>query len=150
MFGEVLRIKVTKFKQNLRENYSKSTKIVITARKFSKISRGSMPLDPLEPFLFLNQLQTSSAKKNALEMNERTMPPFLNFSLRHKLEVFAINKNFSIYSSLLFRGYYRPTICRPHKFWMKPLRWKVCSSLAKRDKYNCTLVHCATHSLLYQ
>ena len=62
-FGEALRIRVKKIKQNLCENYSKSTKIAITACKFSKIVRGSMPADPLEPFFFLNQLQICSAKK---------------------------------------------------------------------------------------
>ena len=46
--------------QNLRENYSKSTKIAIAACKFF---RASMPPDPQEPFLFLNQLQISSARK---------------------------------------------------------------------------------------
>ena len=34
LFGEALRIRVTKFKQNLLENYSKSTKIATTACKF--------------------------------------------------------------------------------------------------------------------
>ena len=35
VFGETLRIRVKKFKGNLPENYSKSTKIAITACKFS-------------------------------------------------------------------------------------------------------------------
>ena len=39
--------RVQKFKQNLPENYSKSTKIAITAYKFSKIFRRSMPPDLL-------------------------------------------------------------------------------------------------------
>ena len=56
IFGEALRSRVKKFKQNLREDYTKSTKIAITACKFSKLFRGSMPSDPLEPFLRLNQL----------------------------------------------------------------------------------------------
>ena len=43
MFGKALKIKVKKFKQNLAENYSKSTKIAIRACTFSKIFRGSMP-----------------------------------------------------------------------------------------------------------
>ena len=64
IFGEALRIRVIKFKENLRENYTKSTKIAIAACKFSKNFRGSMPPNPLEPFLFFNQLQISSAKKN--------------------------------------------------------------------------------------
>ena len=43
IFGEAPRIRVNKFKQNLRENYSKSTKIAITACKFSQFFRGSEP-----------------------------------------------------------------------------------------------------------
>ena len=43
-----------KFKQNLRENYSKITKIAITACKFLKFSGGACPQTPLESFLFLN------------------------------------------------------------------------------------------------
>ena len=50
-FGEALRIWVKKFKHNLPENYLKSTKKAITACKFSKIFRGSMPPDPLELLL---------------------------------------------------------------------------------------------------
>ena len=53
IFGETLRIRVKKFKQNLRENYSKSTKIVITAGKFSKFFRVSISPDPLKSFFFL-------------------------------------------------------------------------------------------------
>ena len=63
IFGEALRIWVKKLKHNLRENYSKSTKIAITACKFSKFFRGGMPPDPLKLFLFLNQLQIISAEK---------------------------------------------------------------------------------------
>ena len=51
MFGEVLRNGVKKFKQNLRENYLKRTKIAMTACQFSKISRGSMPPNPSLAFL---------------------------------------------------------------------------------------------------
>ena len=51
------------FKQNLPENYSKSTKVAIAACKFSKFFRGGMSPDPLELFLFLNQLQICSARK---------------------------------------------------------------------------------------
>ena len=40
-----------KFKQNLAEKYSKSSKIAITARKFSKIFRESMLLDLRRTFL---------------------------------------------------------------------------------------------------
>ena len=69
IFGEALGIrpKVKKCKQNYPEIYSKSTKIAITACKFSKIFRGSMPPTFLGPFLFLNQLQINSAEKNAPE-----------------------------------------------------------------------------------
>ena len=64
--GEALRIRVKKFKQNLPENYSKSTKMAITACEFSKFFRGRMSPDPpnLELFLFLHQLQVCSAEKN--------------------------------------------------------------------------------------
>ena len=67
IYGEALRIRVKKFKRNLRENYSKSIQIAITACKFSKFFRGSMPPDPLESFLCLNQLQISCAEKNTLK-----------------------------------------------------------------------------------
>ena len=46
-----LRIRVKKLKQNLPENYSKSTKIAITACKFSKIFRDRMSPDPPKAFL---------------------------------------------------------------------------------------------------
>ena len=54
IFDEALTIKVEKFKQNLPANYSKSTKIALTACKFSKLFRGNMSPDPLELFKFLN------------------------------------------------------------------------------------------------
>ena len=63
IFGEALRVRVKKFKQTLPENYSKSTKIAITAFKFQKFSGGACPRTPLELFLFLNQLQFCSAEK---------------------------------------------------------------------------------------
>ena len=50
IFGEALRNRVKKFKQILPENYSKNTKIAITACKFSKIYWVSMPPDP--PLVF--------------------------------------------------------------------------------------------------
>ena len=62
-FGKGFRIRVKKLKQNLPENYTESTKIAITACKFSKFFRRYIPPDPLKPFLFLNQLQICSAKK---------------------------------------------------------------------------------------
>ena len=77
IFGEAFTVRVKKFRQNLPENYSKSTKIAITAWKISKIFRGSLPPDPPEPFLFLNQHQISSAEKNTLEKYIEIMaPPF--------------------------------------------------------------------------
>ena len=56
----------------MRENFSKSTKITITACKFSKIFRGSTPL---EPFLFFNQLQISFAEKKNPWKNVEIMAP---------------------------------------------------------------------------
>ena len=65
--GKTLKIRVKNFKQNLPENYDASTKIAITASKFSKIFRVACLRTPLKSFLFLNQLQTSSAEKKSLE-----------------------------------------------------------------------------------
>ena len=50
IFGEALRIRVKNFRQNLPENYSKSTKIAITASNFSKFFQGSTPPNPLRAF----------------------------------------------------------------------------------------------------
>ena len=59
--------------KNLPENYSKRTKMAIRARKFSG---GACPRVPLEPLLFLNQLQIVSAeKRNTLEKDAEIMPP---------------------------------------------------------------------------
>ena len=66
IFGEALRIGVKKFKHNLPENYSKSTKIAIPACKFLNFFGVACPRTPVELFLFLNQLQISSAEKNTL------------------------------------------------------------------------------------
>ena len=52
ILGATLRIRGKKFKQNLPKICSKSTKMVTTVCKFSKIIRGSMSPDRLEPFLF--------------------------------------------------------------------------------------------------
>ena len=82
--GEVLRIRVKKLKRNLRENYSKNAEIAIKTCKFSNFFRGSMSPDPLKLFLFLNQLQISSAKKKYAEIYVEIMgPSSQNFSLRH-------------------------------------------------------------------
>ena len=79
IFGEALRIRAKKFKCNLPENYSKSTKIAITACKFSKKFRGACPPDPPQLFLFLNQLQISSAEKRKLKKMWKLCPPLLKF-----------------------------------------------------------------------
>ena len=87
LFGKALRIRDKIFKQNWPENYSKSIKIAITVRKFSKFSGEAYLPDPLELFLFLNQLQFCSAeKKIRLKKCENygpLLPPFQIFSLRH-------------------------------------------------------------------
>ena len=51
IFGEALRNRVKKFNHKMPENYSKSTKIAITACKFSKFFRGSIPPGPPKAFL---------------------------------------------------------------------------------------------------
>ena len=90
MFAEALRVKVKKIKQSLRGSYSKSSKIAITAHKFSKISGGACPQTPLEIFLFLNQLQISSAEKIRLKKYMEIMvPSFKNFSLRHESSLYS-------------------------------------------------------------
>ena len=77
IFGEALRIKVKKCKQNLPESYAKGTKIAITACKFLKIL---CPRAPLEHFLFPNHIQISSAEKNTLEKRGNLVPlPFIKF-----------------------------------------------------------------------
>ena len=64
---------------SLPEDCSKCTKMAITIHEFSKYFQGSMPPDPLEPFLFLNLLQINFAGKNcALEK----MSKFGAFSLK--------------------------------------------------------------------
>ena len=79
IWREALRIRIKKFRQNLLKNYSKSTKIAITACKFSKISGEHAP-DPLQLFLFLNQLQICSvAKKIRLKNVEIVAPPPTSF-----------------------------------------------------------------------
>ena len=76
MFGEARRIKVKKFKQNLPKNYSKSTKIAITARKFLKIFRGSMPPNPLRAFLVSQSaLNLLCRKKNTPKKMWKLCPP---------------------------------------------------------------------------
>ena len=78
-----------KFKQNLPENFSKSTKIVNKASKFSRFFQGEhAPGPPQELFVFLNQLQICSAKKIRLKQRGNYVPPILNFSLRHSVYVY--------------------------------------------------------------
>ena len=72
LFGEELKIRVKRFKQNLPENCLKSIKIAIIACKFSRVA---CPQTPLKPFLLLNQLQISSAEKKVFENNVEIMPP---------------------------------------------------------------------------
>ena len=76
---------------NLPENYSKITKIAITARNFLNFFRGSIPPpDPRELFLFLNQLQICFAEKKIRlkKCGNNAPPPLLqNFSLRHWMQV---------------------------------------------------------------
>ena len=52
LFGETLKFRGKKCKQNSHKNCSKSTKMATTVYKFSKIFRGSMPPDSLESFSF--------------------------------------------------------------------------------------------------
>ena len=61
------QIRGQKYEQTLPENCSKSTKMAITVRKFSKNFRGSMPWTLLESFLVPKLLKINSAGKNMLE-----------------------------------------------------------------------------------
>ena len=64
IFGEALKIRGKKYKQNLSENCSKSTLMAITVCKFSKIFRGSMPPDFPRIILLLKLLKINYARKN--------------------------------------------------------------------------------------
>ena len=76
IFGEVLISKAKQFKQNLPKNYAKSTKIAITACKFSKFFRGSMPPDPPRTFLVIQSASTLFGQgRNTLEKNAEIMAP---------------------------------------------------------------------------
>ena len=80
IFGEALRIRVEKLKQNLRENYSKSTKTTITASKFSKFFRGSMPPNHLWSFCVSISFKLALPKTNMLEKRVKIMAiPLLKF-----------------------------------------------------------------------
>ena len=66
MIFKALKIAVKIFKQNLHENYAKSTKIAFTACKFSKFFRRSMsPVPRLSCFSCSFKLILS--KENTLE-----------------------------------------------------------------------------------
>ena len=75
IFGEALKIRGKNFKQNLAENYSKSTKIAITPCKFSEFFRGSMPPDPLRAFCVSQSVLNLFCRKNALEKCGKSWPP---------------------------------------------------------------------------
>ena len=47
---------------------------------FQKFSGGACPRTPLQPFLFLNQLQISSAEKNTLEIKRSVTARHLYFN----------------------------------------------------------------------
>ena len=80
ILGEALRIRGKNFKQNLVENYSKDTKIAITACKFSKFFRGTMPPDPPRAFFVSQSILNLFCRKNALEKCGKSWPPpFENF-----------------------------------------------------------------------
>ena len=80
IFGEALKIRGKKFKQNLPEIYSKSTKTASTACTFSNVFRRTCPQTSLVTFLLLNQLQICSVKKNnTLERNVEIMASALKF-----------------------------------------------------------------------
>ena len=71
IFGEALRIRGKKFKQNLPKNCSKNTKMAFAVYKLLNIFRRACPRTPLKPFLFLNLLQIYPAGKNTLEKTSK-------------------------------------------------------------------------------
>ena len=52
IYDETFRFRGKKFKQNLPQNCSRSTKMAITVCKFPKIFQGSMPPDPPRTFFY--------------------------------------------------------------------------------------------------
>ena len=74
IFCEALRIRGKNFKQYLAENYSKSTKMTITACKFSKFFWGSMPPDLPRAFFVLQSVLNLFCRKNALEKCGKSWP----------------------------------------------------------------------------
>ena len=88
IFGETLRIRIKKFKQNLPKSYSKSTNIAITTCKFSKFFRGSMPPDHPRAFLVFklaSNLFCQKKKKYAQKL-WKLCPPLLKFLSTSLLE----------------------------------------------------------------
>ena len=83
IFPEALRIRVKTFTHNLPEKYSTSTKIAITACKFSKFFRGSTPPAPLGSFLFLHHfklvLKNQKRKYDGKKSGNYAPPPPLKF-----------------------------------------------------------------------
>ena len=75
IFGEALKIRVKKFKQTLRENYSRSTKMAITECKLSQFFRGSMHPDPPGAFLVSQSASNQFCQNNTLEKNVEIMLP---------------------------------------------------------------------------
>ena len=63
------------FKQNFPENYSKSTKIVITACKFSNFFWGSMLADIPSVFFVSQSASNWFCRKNTLEKMWKLCPP---------------------------------------------------------------------------
>ena len=79
IFGEALRIRVKIFKQNLRENNSKSIKIAITVCKFSKFLGEHAPGTPRVFFVTLVIFKLVMPKKR-LEKNVEIAAPFFKIS----------------------------------------------------------------------
>ena len=75
IFGEVLKIRVIKFEQNLPKIHSRSTKIAITACKFLKNFGG------ISCFSISFKLISSAEKKNTLEKMWRLCPSPLLLNL---------------------------------------------------------------------
>ena len=67
IFGETLRFRGKKSKQNLTKNFLESAKMVSTVCKFSKVFRGSMPPHPPRAFFssIYNEMILPEKKKNA-------------------------------------------------------------------------------------
>ena len=73
ILGEALRIRVKRCKQNLPQNTSKSTKIAITASKFSNSSGAACPLTPWSFSCLLISLKFVLPKKIRVK---KKCPPF--------------------------------------------------------------------------